>query len=100
VGHLSTAVTHTGNISYRVGRQAPAAEIRQQITDVPPLVEMFDRLLEHLAAHEIDVDKPTVILGQWLEIDREAERVVDHEEANKLVRGTYRKPYVVPEIRL
>ncbi len=100
VGHLSTAVTHTGNISYRVGHQATAAEIRQQIGDVPPLVEMYDRLLEHLAAHEIDVAKPTVTLGRWLEIDREAERVVDHEEANRLVRGTYREPYVVPEIQV
>ncbi len=99
-GHVSTAVTHAGNISYRVGHQATAAEIREQIGDEPPFVEMYDRLLEHLAAHEIDVDKPTVTLGDWLEIDRDAERVVDHAEANKLVKGSYREPYVVPQLTL
>ncbi len=99
VGHRSTAVTHAGNISYRVGHQATAGEIRKQIGDVPPFVAMYDRFLDHLDAHEIDVTKPTVTLGDWLEIDREAERVVDHEAANKLVKGTYRKPYVVPEIQ-
>ena len=98
VGHLSTAVTHTGNISYRVGHQATASEIRKQIGDVPPFIDMYDRFLDHLAAHEIDVTKPSVTLGDWLEIDREAERVVDHEAANRLVKGTYRKPYVVPQI--
>ena len=98
VGHVSTAVTHTGNISYRVGHQATAAEIRQQVGDVPPFGDMVDRLMEYLVAHEIDLARPTVTLGDWLEIDREAECVVDHAEANKLVRGTYREPYVVPEI--
>ncbi len=100
VGHTSTAVTHTGNISYRVGHQATAAEIRKQIGDVPPFVEMYDRLLDHLTAHEIDVERPTVTVGDWLDIDREAERMVDHGAANKLVKGTYREPYVVPEIVL
>ena len=100
MGHTSTAVTHTGNISYRVGHQATAAEIRKQIGDVPTFVEMYDRLLDHLAAHEIDVDQPNVTLGDWLQIDREAERVVGHEAANKLVKGTYREPYVVPEIHV
>jgi predicted dehydrogenase len=99
-GHVSTSVTHTGNISYRVGHQATAAEIRKQVDAAPPLVEMYDRFLEHLDAHEIDVDQPTVTLGDWLEIDREAERVANHDDANKLVRGSYREPYVVPEILL
>ncbi len=93
-GHVSTSVTHLGNISYRVGNRATAAEIRRAIGGVAPL----DRLLEHLAAHEIDVDKPTVTLGQWLAIDADRERVLDHEKANQLVKGTYREPYVVPEI--
>jgi len=97
-GHVSTSVTHLGNISYRVGNRATAAEIRRAIGGVAPLGAAFDRLLEHLAAHEIDVDKPTVTLGQWLAIDADRERVLDHEKANQLVKGTYREPYVVPEI--
>ena len=98
VGHLSTAITHTGNVSYRVGRKATATEIRDQISDVPPFVEMYDRFLEHLAAHEIDVSRPNVVLGDWLRVDRKAERFVDHAAANALAQGTYRPPYLVPEI--
>jgi len=48
---------------------------------------MFLRLLEHLAAHEIDDDAKTKTLGPWLEIDRENERFKDNEQANRLVRG-------------
>ncbi|NIQ84101.1 MAG: gfo/Idh/MocA family oxidoreductase, partial [Acidobacteria bacterium] len=63
-GHLSTATCHTGNISYRVGRKASKEEMRAQVEDVPQLNEMFDRLLEYLAAHEIDVEAATVTLGE------------------------------------
>jgi len=33
-----------------------------------------------------------------LEIDRENERFKSSEEANLLVRGFYREPYVVPDL--
>jgi hypothetical protein len=57
---------------------------------------MYERYLKHLAAHEIDPD--TSILGPWLECDPPSECFKDHAEANKLVQGFYRPPYVVPEI--
>jgi hypothetical protein len=97
-GHLSTAVTHTGNISYRLGRKASKKEMRAQVQNIPIFNDMFDRLLEHLAGHEIDVNAKAVTLGPWLEIDRENECFKNNEQANKLVRGFYRKPYVVPDL--
>ena len=36
-------------------------------------------------------------MGEELEFDPEAERFVDHDEANKLLRRDYRAPYVVPD---
>jgi len=36
-------------------------------------------------------------LGRTLNFDPDAEQVIGDEEANKLLRGTYRAPYVVPE---
>ncbi|HXX21715.1 MAG TPA: Gfo/Idh/MocA family oxidoreductase [Terriglobia bacterium] len=36
-------------------------------------------------------------LGRTLNFDPESEQVIGDEEANKLLRGTYRAPYVVPE---
>ncbi len=95
-GHLSTAVCHTGNISFRLGRKASKNEMRRQVRDIRIFDDMFDRLLEHLAAHEIDVDSKMVTLGPWLEIDRENECFKGNEQANRLVHGFYREPYIVP----
>ncbi len=96
VGHLSTAVCHVGNISYRVGQPAPVEAQRKQVQDIPVFNEMFDRYLEHLKANEIDPN--TSILGPWLECDTQRECFKDHDEANRLVRGFYREPYVVPDL--
>ena len=97
-GHLSTAVTHLGNISHRVGKKAPCGEIRERIAEVPLFAEMFENLVAHLAAHEVDVESPAVTLGEWLEIDRENGCVRDHDEANAVVRGFYRGAYPLPEV--
>ncbi|UCG59580.1 MAG: Gfo/Idh/MocA family oxidoreductase [Phycisphaerales bacterium] len=97
-GHISTAVCHTGNISYRLGKKATTRQIRAQVRDVPMFAEMLDRLLEHLAAHEIDVEAKTVTLGPWLDVDRRNERFKNNKRANRLVRGFYREPYVVPDL--
>ena len=95
-GHLSAAVCHAGNISYRLGAAASTEQQRGQVQDIPVWNEMYDRLLEHLAANEIDPN--TAILGPWLECDRQNECFKDNEEANKLVEGYYRDPYVVPDL--
>jgi len=97
-GHLSTAICHVGNISYRLGKQASVKEMRDAVRDVPLFAEMLEGLLEHLKAHEIDPEGKTVTLGPWLEIDRQNERFKDNAEANRLVRGFYREPYVVPDL--
>jgi len=97
-GHTSTAVCHTGNISYRLGEKASVKEMRAQVRDVPAFNEMFENLLEHLAAHEIDADAGTVTLGPWLQIDSRNERFKDNKQANRLARGFYRAPYIVPDL--
>lgn len=97
-GHLSTNISHVGNISYRLGQRASAAEMRKQIGDLPPFVEMFDRYLAHLKAHEVDPGEST--LGPWLECDRENECFKNNTAANKLVKGFYRAPFVVPEVKI
>jgi hypothetical protein len=97
-GHLSTAVCHAGNISYRLGSRASGKKMRKAVGGVPLFNEMYDRLLKHLAAHEIDADAKTVTLGPWLEVDRENECFKDNRRANRLVRGFYREPYIVPDL--
>jgi predicted dehydrogenase len=96
VGHVSTAVCHAGNISYRVGEPAPEKKQRAAVADIAEFAEMYDRFVEHLKANEIDVN--TATLGPWLEVDRENERFKDHEEANQLAHGFYREPFTVPDL--
>jgi len=97
-GHISTAVCHTGNISYRLGCTASMEQMLAKVRDIPIFSDMFNRLREHLAAHEIDFDAKTVTLGPWLEIDRQNECFKGNEQANRLVHGFYREPYVVPDL--
>jgi predicted dehydrogenase len=96
-GHISTSVCHVGNISYRVGKKASVAEVRRQIGDLPVFQKMFDDYAAHLKAHAIDPDETT--LGPWLAYDGKSERFQDAPpQANLLVKGTYREPFVMPEV--
>jgi predicted dehydrogenase len=97
-GHISTNICHTGNVSYRLGHKASAAEMRAQIGDLPLFQETFDRYLAHLKAHEVEPGDS--LLGPWLEWDTESERFKDNAKANELVRGFYRKPFDVPEVKV
>ena len=100
MGHVSTAVCHMGNISYRLGSKASRKQMQARIADTPLFLPMFDQFMEHLRAHGIDVDARTVTLGPWLSIDVENECLQDNRAGNHLVRGTYRAPYTVPEVTI
>ena len=96
-GHISTNISHAGNVSYRLGRKAGVAEMRAQIGNLPLFQETLDRYLAHLKAH--DVEPGESLLGPWLEWDAANECFKDNAKANELVRGFYRKPFDVPEVK-
>lgn len=98
-GHVSASVCHTGNISYRLGKKATVEEIRKVTGEIPAWNEAFDRLLAHLKANEIDVSGRTITLGPWLETIPGQERFKDNAEANAIVKGSYRAPFEVPEVK-
>jgi hypothetical protein len=99
-GHVSTAICHAGNISYRLGRAATVQEQRKRLGNIACWNEMYERYVKYLDA--IGVSPDTSTLGPWLQCDPEHEcfQGEHQEEANKLVKGFYREPYVVPEITL
>jgi predicted dehydrogenase len=97
-GHLSSALCHLANVSHRLGEKRTAAEIQAAVTGSPRFAESVDRLLAHLRANEIDVDAPTVTLGELLEFDAQSERFTNNESANHFVRREDRQPFVVPQI--
>jgi len=94
-GQISTRIGHAGNISYRLGKKADVNTQKKAIEDYPLMVEMHDRFLKHIAAH--DIDSSEAILGEWLVCDTKHECFVDNVEANKLAKGFYRNPYIVED---
>ncbi|MCP4782898.1 MAG: Gfo/Idh/MocA family oxidoreductase [Fuerstiella sp.] len=101
-GHLSTALVHMANASYRVGTSHTAAEVRDVIQDRGgEATETLGRFQEHLAANGVDFSKSQMVLGPWLEMNAEREEFVGGSDtigrANQLLRGSYRKPFEVPQ---
>jgi predicted dehydrogenase len=99
VAHLSAALCHLGNISYRTGAGKSAAEITDSIKANSQMSEAFDRMKDHLAKNEVNLKSDQIIMGANLTIDPGAQKFTgDHAEAaNKLLKREYRKPFEIPE---
>jgi predicted dehydrogenase len=98
-GHLSSALCHSGNVSYRLGEKTPTREIAERIAGNELLSNSFDRMLGHLRANGVDVDGDAVLtMGEWLTLDPATEKFVDNDKANELRTRVYRKPFVVPDV--
>ncbi|MBM3881123.1 MAG: Gfo/Idh/MocA family oxidoreductase [Verrucomicrobia bacterium] len=94
-GHLSSALCHTGNVSYLLGRTAAPGEIREAIRAQRDAEATFQRMLEHLKVNEVDVDATPLTLGPVLTMNPAKERFVRNRAANQLLTRDYREPYVV-----
>ncbi|HEY2341514.1 MAG TPA: Gfo/Idh/MocA family oxidoreductase [Chthoniobacteraceae bacterium] len=97
-GHISSALCHTGNISYRLGKKASPDELREAVKGNKEAMDSLERLFTHLAANDVKVDVDKLSLGQFLKMDPKTERFIDNAEADKLLTREYRAPFVVPEI--
>jgi len=105
-GHISSAVCHLGNLSYRLGESANRREILDKIGDCELAGEIFERMEKHLAANEVDLSRTPMKLGPWLTIDSGTDTISHCDgrddkaavaAANKLAGGSYRKPFVIRE---
>lgn len=96
-GHLSSALCHTGNISYQLGKRAKPGVIREQLKEYADLNEGYDRMVEHLRRNEVDLDTDQLTLGAGLRMDPSRERFIGNADANRLLTRNYREPFVVPE---
>jgi predicted dehydrogenase len=98
-GHMSAALCHMGNISYRLGKKMSVDEIKNTIGANTELMDSFDRMVEHLKANEIDLEKEQITMGPMLTMDIEKEQFTgEHGEmANLLIKRNYREPFVVPD---
>jgi predicted dehydrogenase len=98
-GHLSAALGHLGNISYRVGKNVSNGEIKERIKGIKSLEDSFDRFDNHLYSNRIDLKKSPIKLGPLLQFNPKEEKFSGDfsNEANLLLTREYRKPYVIPE---
>ena len=99
LGHYCAIMCHQANIAHRVGAETGIGQVRDRVKGYEEAVETLNQMVKHLGANEIDLAKQKPTLGPWLTYDVEAERFTGEHAAaaNKLVKDTYRAPYVVPE---
>ncbi|HEY5909904.1 MAG TPA: gfo/Idh/MocA family oxidoreductase, partial [Verrucomicrobiae bacterium] len=96
-GHISSALCHTGNISYRLGKTQSPEEIREALKSNSDMAEALGRMEQHLGANSVDCHKTPATLGVVLNMDPEKETFTGNPAANKMLTRDYRKPFVVPE---
>jgi hypothetical protein len=96
-GHLSSALCHTGNISYRLGQHQTPDQIRARVQGDIALSEAFERMADHLRVNEVDLTATPATLGVLLKMDPAKEKFIDDEKANEMLTREYRKPFIVPE---
>jgi len=98
-GHASSALCHMGNVSYRIGKSASVRDIRNAIEGNADMLDSFERMVGHLGANEVDLEKTPLTMGPMLTMDPEKEVFTgEHSDwANMLVKRNYREPFVVPD---
>ncbi len=98
-GHLSSALCHMGNISYRVGKKANREQIIESIKGNSYFEEAFDRLQGHLLVNHVNLQETPRILGPYLQMDPARETFTGDfaDQANSHLKRTYRHPFVLPD---
>src|SRR5262249_48912161 len=94
-GHLSSALCHLGNISYRLGKEMPIEKARAFSSD-KDAQEAFGRMIEHLKDNKVDVSTATGRSGPLLQINSDSESFPGNAEANAMLTRHYRKGFEVP----
>jgi predicted dehydrogenase len=94
-GHLSAALCHLANISYRLGTESPlsGAASRDRSTN-----EFIAGMREHLKANKVDAEKTVARVGPTLTIDAKTERFTNNDRANALLFREYRKGFELKDI--
>ncbi len=95
-GHYSSALCHTGNISYRLGKKAPPEAHAAAIKGNAELSATYDRMMAHLEDNKVDLKATPLTLGAPLTMDPTTEQFKDNAEANAMLTRNYRAPFVVP----
>lgn len=96
-GHLSSALAHLGNISWKLGAPTAPDAIRSTLKDANT-TDAFERMLTHLSDNKVDATKDKLALGKHLSFDADAEQFTGDSAdlANPYLKGSYRKGFELP----
>ena len=95
-GHLSAALCHLANISYRLAKERPF-EKPKDFSDNAIVGDSVMTTLANTKAIGVDPEKATLWVGPKLQFDAVKEKFINNAAANKMLTRSYRKPFVVPE---
>jgi hypothetical protein len=95
-GHLSSALCHLGNISYRLGEEQPFGQTPQAFAKDQNAEETFERMEQHLKDNKIDLSTVKCRIGRKLTLDPAKEVFLGDKDANALLTREYRKGFEVP----
>lgn len=99
-GHLSSALCHMGNISYRLGQQMPNAQVVNRLKAVKMsdnAQDTLDRAVDHLSQNGVKLDGKTQFqCGEYLKFDPKTETFPGNTAASDMCSREYRKGFEVP----
>ncbi|HEX3998235.1 MAG TPA: Gfo/Idh/MocA family oxidoreductase [Pirellulales bacterium] len=99
-GHLSAALCHLGNTSYRLGSPHTEGEALEKLKSFKTnehSKETLERVVSHLTANGVRLEGKTEFhLGPQLQFDPTTETFINNPEADTLLTRDYRAPFVVP----
>jgi predicted dehydrogenase len=99
-GHLSSALCHLGNISYRLGTEQPFNKKLGSLGDgeapAREAAEAVEGMVEHLKSNNVMLDKMSYRVGRKLRIDATKETFINDKEADLMLTRDYRKGFEVP----
>jgi predicted dehydrogenase len=98
-GHLSSALCHTGNISYLFGTQMSSNDLDKSIATFKTTdngKDTLERTLAHLKDNGVEMAAAKLLVGPVLKCDSKTETFIGSDAANALLTREYRKPFVVP----
>jgi predicted dehydrogenase len=95
-GHLSSALCHLGNISYRLGDEQPFGQTPQAFAKDKDAGETFERMEQHLKDNKIALDAVKCRIGRKLTVDPGKEVFLADKDANAMLTREYRKGFEVP----
>jgi Oxidoreductase family, NAD-binding Rossmann fold len=96
-GHLSSALAHLGNVSWRQGKVVPEGTKPSLLADNKHVQATLANFEEHLKADGVNFAETKLYLGEELTIDPKTE-LSTSDSANQLFRREYRKGFELPEV--